>query len=423
MSERILLKRNMMLAVYGPSKVSIHSGQVLVSGRLMNKGEFIVPSARGVTIIAVADSVVELIQGSNSQYIVFNDISSISAWLKFMKNIVEGGYKRVIVVGPPDTGKSTLVLWLYNMSQQLSMIETDIGQNEHGYPASLTCAEPPQNRYYFMLQDIEPNYAWFVGHVRVDLVIPRHYLAIVNARRVCGQKFVADTDGYVYGAGYLHKVSVVEILEPELVIELRKPGEDCMFNSLRSLVDDYMCIESPYTHVKTRRTIDRRSFRNMMYSRLFREAKRVSVDTGLVANLCSVVEEEGCRYYYCEGKLLTEVYCKPRGVQKSSKRYVRLRSDWGKGLIAGIRLNSGYDIPAVVERISIDKNTVIINVPVRHYGLLRDNGIKYVFLGFIRLDSMFREVEKYQPGVFPLTLIRDKSGMQRTQPPETGGRT
>ena len=66
---------------------------------------------------------------------------------------------------------------------------------------------------------------------------------------------------------------------------------------------------------------------------------------------------------------------------------------------------------------------MIINVPVRHYGLLRDKGIKYVFLGFIRLDSMFREVEKYQPGVFPLTLIRDKSGMQRTQPPETGGRT
>ncbi len=421
MVKELTIPEKGVLVVHGPAKLDLVDGKFFISGAEVEKRSIIVPATRGLSIIPISNtSLIRVAEGTGSQISVFTRVEAISKWIETVNMLKETGAKRVLVLGKPDTGKSTFSLWVYN-SLRSCFLETDIGQNELGAPATVSTALP-RDAPIFTFNELVADYAWFVGHVRVDVVSEMHYAAILSSLKICRDKLIIDSDGYVVGRGFVHKLGLISIVEPDYIVELKAKNDTiCLFsNTARTLGIDYTCLESVHNYLRVRKTIDRRSYRNRVYARLFKDSKTFNLNASLIANLCpfrktSEAAPNECTYYTCFEQVFLEKPCKQLP-DKTSMEYFRLKPTWARGILSGIRLRAGYDIIGVMEKVSIENNTASIRVPLRYAKQLNDPSVvQYVQMGYIRLDSEYREIEKYEPGIYPQLLFNSKRLSSRSR--------
>jgi polynucleotide 5'-hydroxyl-kinase GRC3/NOL9 len=387
------------LWVAGPVRVEVSSGTVLASGFELASGEsVIVKDTRGFTFYALEDSRICVVAGHGARWeLVREGFQQTVAWQGIVEKVAEKGYSRIAIVGPVESGKSTLTAWLYNATG-LCAIESDVGQNELGTPAAVSLAYG--GKRVLTLQDLEPDLVFFVGHVSAAKVADLVVAGAVRAARRC-QGFVVDTDGFVSGRGLYYKRSLVEALEADLVIAM-EPLDPAPFSATSA--DVIRAPRPPLARERSR--VDRRSFRQRAYASMFAPSPPTPLAPSRFVGLCELVElGEELRgkavAYRCEDGLYLERlgagYVKaPEGVRVLPHR-------WWKGLLVGLKLSDGREELAVIERASFHEGVVVVRM--RKGSTVEPKSVEAVMLGWVKLNENYEE-ELLDPGTHPSAIMK-----------------
>lgn len=152
------------------------------------------------------------------------------AWERITLSALSG---TVLIVGAPDTGKSTFARYLYrrlcDLHERTAFIDGDIGQAMLGPPTTMTLAlgepgddgfPPTGPRFRTFVGDVSPR-----GHM-LPTVVGAHKL-VQKAREEGATAIVLDTTGLVdpaHGGGELKRAKI-ELLRPAAVVGLQRRDE------------------------------------------------------------------------------------------------------------------------------------------------------------------------------------------------------
>jgi len=152
------------------------------------------------------------------------------AWERITLSTLSGV---ILVVGAPDTGKSTFARYLYQRlcahHERIAFVDGDIGQATLGPPTTMTLAlgEPGDDRF----PPAGLRFRAFVGDVSpcrhmLPTVVGAHKL-VQQARRMGVTAIVFDTTGLVdpgHGGGELKRAKV-ELLRPAVIVGIQRRSE------------------------------------------------------------------------------------------------------------------------------------------------------------------------------------------------------
>ena len=146
-----------------------------------------------------------------------------SIWNSIIDSIVKTNRKKIIIIGPSDTGKSTLTLFIANkllsMGIQPLIIDSDIGQGELAPP---TCIGAKiLIKQTIDLSKGQPNRINFIGNIqpigyelRIISCIKRIYKILNKNNNVT----IINTDGYIINNKRNYKTDLIEKINPDCII-------------------------------------------------------------------------------------------------------------------------------------------------------------------------------------------------------------
>ncbi len=148
----------------------------------------------------------------------------ISIWKDLVRNVLKQEKKRIVIIGPSNSGKSTLSLYMANVfiSHGLRplLIDADVGQGDLAPPTCLGAAV--MNFPEVDLWKVKTNCTNFIGGIQ-----PVGYESkiISNIRQQLGTSLkhdlsIINTDGYIKGNGLVHKIDLLKKIRPDCIIYL-----------------------------------------------------------------------------------------------------------------------------------------------------------------------------------------------------------
>ncbi len=184
-----------------------------------------------------------------------------------------------LVLGGPDTGKSTLCKYLiyraYAAGEVSALIDLDLGQSHLGPPGALGLGLFPPRQPGD--QGLFPEGLYFIGQTSpVGAVLE----VAVGCRTLADQalakgvsRLVVNTSGLITGpAAYRLKQAEVELLKPALVLALAREEE--LAPLLRVLEGDAPILRLPVSPLAVRRGMEeRRHYRQDRFRRYFAKAQ------------------------------------------------------------------------------------------------------------------------------------------------------
>ncbi len=377
------------LRVTGPARIVVEEGCVYGSGYTMGPGEeALVRAERGFTFYACSGGARLCVHtGAGASVSPAPRSPVVEAWSRLVEELREAGVKRIVVAGPPESGKSTLAAWLVN-GLGLSVVEADVGQNELGVPG-FVCSARPRGRI-LVLQDAEPEQCLMVGHVSAEKVMD----LVVASASILARQFnavVVDTDGYVEGRGVFYKAALAEAVDADAVVVL---GDPWLTTQLRGLgLSVYQAPRVPEPRERSRR--DRRMYRSRLWARLFAAQKPVVLEDVELLGLCPFEALEDGILYRCGSDEIEVARRRPQ----PPRRW--LRRGWEKGLLAAAVTPRGH-IPLLVESLDPLRGRAVAR-PARGWSL---KSVNAVVLGWIKLHEPDYREEHLRPGLLPLPLVQ-----------------
>ncbi len=191
----------------------------------------------------------------------------------------------VMVIGAPDTGKSTLARYLYQRqcraSRPVAFLDGDPGQSALGPPTSMTLAlgagdddfPPCGFKLRRFAQSTSPR-----GHMLPMLV---NAARLIQAARDAGaQAIVYDTSGFVDPAqgGASLKLAKIELLRPALIVAIQRQQElAALLGPLRRGRTRLVEL-SPSHAVQPRDMATRQAYRASQFARYFSGARARTLD-------------------------------------------------------------------------------------------------------------------------------------------------
>ncbi len=204
------------------------------------------------------------------------------AWQVAAQKFLElGGV--TLVLGGPDTGKSTLCQYLmyraYAAGEISALVDLDLGQSHLGPPGALGLGifppRMPDDRGLF------PEGLYFVGQtspVGKVLEVAVGCRVLVDQARAQGvSRVVVNTSGLIQGAAaYRLKQAETELLQPQLVLALARSRE--LSPLLRLLEQKSHTLLLPVSSLTVRRgPEERRLYREARFRRYFAKARRLDL--------------------------------------------------------------------------------------------------------------------------------------------------
>ncbi len=184
-------------------------------------------------------------------------------WSGAAQYILSGDFRRILVIGSADAGKSTFCRFLREQALQagkcVALLDTDLGQKMLGPPACLTTAEPTRSRLLFA-GTTNPVLGW------TQLVHGTRYLA----GSVDADLLVTNTSGLLAGPGRRLKAAKIAALGPDLLVAL---GDDPKLEEIMRDHPDLPALplnRSP--EAKRKADGERRSTRREAFRRYFTDA-------------------------------------------------------------------------------------------------------------------------------------------------------
>ncbi len=297
------LKTGEILRIVGPARVEVLDGSLLAVGAIYRRGEsFVVHSLRSYGIKALEDTKIKATLGEGASVEEpSEDEEVIDDWINVAKIIREDPrkIKKVIIIGPVESGKTTLTAFIANYMMErgskVCVIEGDVGQEDLAVPGTLSLALPL--RKFLWLRELKCERIRFVGcispsHVQCQLhVLTALRELIEEAENLECDTIVVNTDGWVSSKQALDfKVSIIRWLRPTHVVTLSNDIYDIMRAVLGHNFFTVVLKARAPMKVKERSREERRRLRIEAYRKYFSAgSKTVSLRLGEVGLIGSCV--------------------------------------------------------------------------------------------------------------------------------------
>ncbi len=172
--------------------------------------------------------------------------------------------RRILVVGPVDTGKTTLIKRLYNhwcTRERVLVLDTDVGQSDVGPPGSLglgTGNSPVED--LAQLQEVALHFAGVLSPSE-DLAqftwgVERLFRLALSMKP---DRLLVDTTGWIWGEAISLKMAKCNLINPDLIIVITRE-ETHLIRVLKHSTFPLLVLE-PSPGAKARDTETRRRFR------------------------------------------------------------------------------------------------------------------------------------------------------------------
>ena len=292
------LQSGEVVRVFGPARLTMLKGHVMILGAVFSEGESVeIDRYRSYAVKALEDSVVELQLGERGTLEKPAEGEEVvEKWVETADEIVsDEGVKTVLMLGPVDAGKSSFTALLANRGIQrglrVGVIDADIGQADVGPPGFVSAAFV--DRKILWLRWLRAQRLRFIGSNTPQRLEKRIVSAVVDLKHVLleeGAELVAvDSDGWVHGIHAVeYKMELVRSLRPTHIVVV---GDEQLYETVRGWVRSaktkvYSVSQPSVVYVRDRE--DRRVLRSEAYRRFFEDAavRKVKLDEVGVIGSC-----------------------------------------------------------------------------------------------------------------------------------------
>ncbi|MEB3816512.1 MAG: hypothetical protein LRS46_01015 [Desulfurococcales archaeon] len=127
---------------------------------------------------------------------------------------------RILLIGPPDSGKSTLAAWSVNASGgNFSLLSVDVGQNEYYAPGFETLVHAGKRPLIPGLA-MESLTTCFVGSFTPSRALDR-YIACASSLSRMNANILVDTDGWIaVPSGMASKAALAEAVKADYIVSI-----------------------------------------------------------------------------------------------------------------------------------------------------------------------------------------------------------
>lgn len=294
------MNEGQVLRVFGPAKADVVAGTVLVVGSKYSAGSsFVVHRLRSYGVKALSPTKLRFALGEGSQVEIARESEEVvDEWLKVSEHVLKTCLEkecRVLVVGPPESGKSTFTAFLANYLREsrvrVGVIEGDVGQEDILVPTTIALAEV--SKPVLWLRELEPILFKFVGCTSPQYCYSESILAIrelVNEGVNLGLKAIlVNTDGWVNTAsGIEHKLTIIRWTKPDVVVAMDKEVYSYLLKCANSLTNVIYAPRPAVVRIRSKE--ERRELRTQAYRRYFSKGKvrRVKFESVGILNACAL---------------------------------------------------------------------------------------------------------------------------------------
>jgi polynucleotide 5'-hydroxyl-kinase GRC3/NOL9 len=296
----VVLGEGRVLRVVGPARIDVISGAVLAVGSRFASGtSLVVHKYRSYGIKALSETKLRVTLGEGAKIEEAGEGEEVvDEWLKASEQILSTCRRspcKVLIVGPPDSGKSTFAAFTANYLREAGMrvcvVEGDVGQEDILIPTTIALAEV--SRPVLWLRELEALTFRFVGCTSPQYCYSESILAIRElvdeATKMGFSAVLVNTDGWVgTTSGLEHKLSIVRWVRPDVIVTTSRELYEYFLRCLGRFAE-IINIPKPAV-VRERSREERRELRIAAYRRYLSKGKirKVRVgDIGLVG-ACSL---------------------------------------------------------------------------------------------------------------------------------------
>lgn len=322
-----------------------------------------------------------------------------AAWHRSAARILGAGWRRILVVGATDRGKSSycgfLAGALLGAGRSVSFVDADIGQKDVGPPASVALANLHAPA---PLARAGHDALYFVGHVSPMA----HFLPLVlGTRRMVdaaqGEFVVIDTTGLVQGKGRVLKGFLVEALQPDAVVCLERGEELAPIRHAARHLNLLRLRPSPLAAPKS--SDARRRAREEAFRRHFQAAREVNIRLEqLIMQRTSLFNGrpvDDPRFLYAERLPDGLIAVAGAAAPAAEGRIQVLPRDFADHLLCGVADATGKCLGlAIVTGIDFPRRSLALYTPVPR------QRIRIVQLGDMYVDRSGRELHLGRRAVF-----------------------
>ena len=295
---RITLEPGKLLRIMGPANLVIEYGKVRILGADYACGSrILIHRFRSYVVKAVEHSVVSISlgEGASLEEPAPNE-EVVDQWEEIANKITEHGRFVAVVMGPVDSGKTSLATMIANVALskglKTALIDIDVGQGDLAPPSfiAMKIIEKP----VVWLRELKGDYMYFVGHV-TPVQNPYYTRVLSGAKKLLdkalslgAQAIVINTGGWVTGLSAIEmKLELATLVRASHIVVLDDSLCRKVANALQGFAE-VICAPRPRI-VRERSRADRKVLRRHQYLRFFDGARRRCISLKQVAVIGSCI--------------------------------------------------------------------------------------------------------------------------------------
>lgn len=200
---------------------------------------------------------------------------------KVVETLLDPQNKVIMVIGGPDTGKTTLVeelASLFSAQFRVGVVDADIGQSHIGPPTTIAWA--PLRGKFSGWEKIKCEDMYFVGTTSPSgnlLPVVTGTKIICDIARQKVDKVIIDTTGMIRGgAGKILKICKIEVVKPQVVLALEREDElSSILRAFKGMRTPLILRISISSKVSQKPYLHRVSYRRRKFREYFKDAQRI----------------------------------------------------------------------------------------------------------------------------------------------------
>ena len=291
------------------------------------------------------------------------------AWEQSATQIVQHKWRKVLVLGGIDRGKSTYCRFLSQRCLEagirVAVIDADVGQKDIGPPTTLTLGYPQADVPW---TQIRPAAMYFVGatspvgHLLPMIVGLRHLLDAARASAV-----IINTTGLIHDVGRVLKSYKIEAVQPDVIVAIEQGRE---LTAITRAYRHYRLLRIPPSlRAVSKTSQQRKEARERAFGAYFASAREVCLALRRVVMQRSLLftgkrlSSPGEHYAEQTAEGVIAIDKNPAG--REGARATVLPAGFERNLLCGVagRRNQGLGL-AIIERINFTNDSLTLLTPV-----------------------------------------------------------
>jgi polynucleotide 5'-hydroxyl-kinase GRC3/NOL9 len=276
-------KKGEIYIIKGDIEFKVIEGEIEIVGKRFVKGESgFIPVGKSLPFEFLDNSEIEFKDYSENKLEKVEFRTIPKEWDEIIEAIKTRNYRKVIVVGAMDTGKSFFSTYVANKlfysGKKVGVIDTDLGQSDIGPPTTIGFSL--LNYPTLFLQNSPLTSFEFIGAHSPSLhLVPMlvGFNKIVKKALQVSDVIIVNTSGFIYGdVARILKNAKFDILEPDMIVLIQNSNE-CE-HLIKSIVETEKIFRLKVSKKASETSkSEREKLRNLASQKYFKNSKEITL--------------------------------------------------------------------------------------------------------------------------------------------------